>query len=306
MDSRNVFDLAGNQMIEDLVWNFTTSSERTNNIMGQIVDMNGYTLSGAVISLEGTTFITETDENGEFLINSVPVGNYTLIVKKRGYEKESREVLVNPYQPTMVPQIAMDREEEEFNPIWAILAIIIIVLVLVIFVTLIRRSQKSSVPPEEGGQAPLDQYPQPSSMGDQMYPYGAATQSQIPPPYYPPGYPPPPAYPPEETPPSKDDATEVPAHEEPHLRDETTVGPAQEEPASETPSTETPLSEEKPPEGSQEVQPVASQEVSKTKPDGKVCINCRQPMPPDTAICPYCQWDQNKPLPPPPPQYSGY
>jgi hypothetical protein len=308
VDSSGVFDLAGNQMGDDLTWSFTTSSSRTNNIMGQIVDMNGYPITGVSISLEGTNFIAETDENGEYILSDVPVGNYTLLMEKGGYDKESREVLVDPYQPTIVPQIAMEKKAEEFNPIWIILAIIIIVLVLVIFISMVRKSQKSAAQPDEGGQPPYDQYPPPPAMGDQMYPYGP-TQSQIPPPYYPPGYAPPPSQPPQEAPPSDEDTTEGPAKGD--SDDVASEGPAQEEPSSETSAPETPSgegipSEEKPPRGSQGFIPIASQETGETKPDMKACINCRQPMPQDTAICPYCQWDQNKPLPPPPPQYTKY
>jgi uncharacterized membrane protein len=308
VDSSGVFDLAGNQMEGDLTWSFTTSSSRTNNIMGQIVDMNGYPITGVSISLEGTNFITETDENGEYILSDVPVGNYTLLMEKGGYDKESREVLVDPYQPTIVPQIAMEKKAEEFNPIWIILAIIIIALVLVIFITLIRKSQKGAAPPEDGSQPPQDQYPPPPTMGDQIYPYGAP-QSQIPPPYYPPGYAPPPSQPPQEAPPSDEDTTKGPAKED--SDDVVSEGPAKEEPSSETSAPETPSGEgtpleEKPTQGSQGAIPIASQETGETKPDIKACINCTQPMPPGTSICPFCQWDQNKPLPPPPPQYSGY
>lgn len=285
MDSAHVVDRAGNSMENDLIWSFTTGSSVTNNIMGKVVDMNGYDLKGATVRIEGTDFVATTDENGEFIIRNVPVSNHTLIVEKSGFKKKSADVLVDPYQPSVLPNIALDKDEDEFNPLWIILAIVIIFIIILLIIIIIGKSQKKKSPYDSGGQM-TDQYP-PSPVGEGVYPYGA------PPPeeygsYRPQDGSQQPEQPPSDVPASEDKSPEIPQ-----------TGDS----IPDTASSDETLSKDLSSGGSPETVPMVSQAGTRTSPDMKVCINCKQPMTQDTAICPYCSWDQGKPLPPPPPQY---
>jgi hypothetical protein len=277
LDSTSVFDLAGNQMQSDVAWTFTTGSSVTNNIIGKVEDSNGNGISGATVRLEGTNFVTTTDENGEFLIQNVPVGNYTVTVEKNGYKDQSTEAIVDPYVPTVVPSIALERKADEFNPLWIILAIVIIVIVVLLLILLLgKQKKKEQQAPYESYQSTPGQYP-PPSQGGQMPPYGAPPTDQ------PPYQPPPSEYPPQDIP-TDQPGTEVPSSEQ----------GSQEVPPSEQPTGEPPSSDQPP------VVPMVPQQTGASEAT-RTCINCNQTMPSETTICPNCSWDQNKPLPPPPP-----
>jgi uncharacterized membrane protein len=288
LDSAGVFDLAGNEMENDLSWSFTTGSSVTNNIMGQVVDMNGYSISGATVRIDGTDFRTTTDENGEYLIRNVPVGDYTLVVEKSGFKTREIAVKLEPHSPTVAPQIALERKEDEFNPLWIILAIVIIVIVILLLIILIGRSQKNRKPSYSDSQQTTSSYPPPPPIGEGIYPYGAPPPEGTSP-YQPPGEAPQP--------------DQIPQDVLPLSEEEVHDAPPSEEHATDTTPSEEPPSEERTVKESPQVVPMVPREGAKESSDMKLCVNCNQPMPMDTTICPYCSWDQEKPLPPPPPQY---
>jgi hypothetical protein len=284
VDSDLASDIAGNQMQSDLSWSFRTGSQVTNNIMGKIETGTGRGIAGAVVRLEGTNFVTTTDENGEFLIRDVPVGNYSVVVEKKGYKDEVTETYVDPYQPTVVPSIALEKKAEDSGVIWIILGIVIILVVVILAIFLIQKQQKRETAPGEDYQQMPSQYPPPPT--GEGYPYG--TQHAYQPPY---------GAPPSEIP-TDQGQTETPS-------------PGDQE---EIPSSEGPFPEKETPEPQQlggsssdvppPVVPMVRQEGTKPEEDVIACINCKQPMTRDIAICPNCSWDQNKPLPPPPPGMS--
>lgn len=61
-------------------------SNAQNSIKGTVSDEQGNSLPGANILLPGTTFGTVTNETGDFLIQQVPPGDYSLTVSYLGYE----------------------------------------------------------------------------------------------------------------------------------------------------------------------------------------------------------------------------
>ncbi|NPA67300.1 MAG: TonB-dependent receptor [Chlorobi bacterium] len=64
------------------------------NITGVVKDkVSGQTLSGAVVGLQGTGFSTATDENGKFLLENVPAGEYILTVNADGYESVNKNII---------------------------------------------------------------------------------------------------------------------------------------------------------------------------------------------------------------------
>ena len=57
-----------------------------NTITGKISDISGNAaVEGAYIYLYNTNFIVSTDVNGEFAIDSVPLGTYTIIIDHQNY-----------------------------------------------------------------------------------------------------------------------------------------------------------------------------------------------------------------------------
>ena len=60
--------------------------KNTGRIAGALVDaQSGEALIGANVYLENTTIGAASDLNGNYIINQVPAGSYTLIVSSIGY-----------------------------------------------------------------------------------------------------------------------------------------------------------------------------------------------------------------------------
>jgi len=60
----------------------------TGKISGLVIDANtGEPVEGATVSVVGSTFATETDEDGEYFILNVPVGQYHLVVTHVRFER---------------------------------------------------------------------------------------------------------------------------------------------------------------------------------------------------------------------------
>lgn len=78
-----------------------------NTVKGVLYDENnGEAIPFANVMLEGTSFGSQTDINGFFLINKVPDGKYTLLVRYVGYQDYRRELnLANRATTTLTVQI---------------------------------------------------------------------------------------------------------------------------------------------------------------------------------------------------------
>ena len=67
----------------------TEKKDSSRSISGKVVDFeNGDPLSGATVRVEGKTWSALTNENGEYVLNKVPVGTYTLVISYVGYNTE--------------------------------------------------------------------------------------------------------------------------------------------------------------------------------------------------------------------------
>jgi uncharacterized membrane protein len=288
LDSDVVLDLARNQMLNDYTWMFSTGSDVTGTIRGEVLKENLKGLAGATVILEGTDFITETDNDGFYTFSGVPVGNYTILVEKDDYKSQTTTVLVQPYQTIHVPSITMQEKEADSPLLWIILLIVIVIVVVLLLVIYIGKSQKK----EPGPYGDYGQYPQP----DAAQPPG--------------GVMPPQQYPPEGAPPY-DQPPQGPPPQEPQPPSETPSDiPPTEPPSSETEApSESPQEPLAPPEQSQATEPsqppvlvpVIPQKETQQPQELKSCINCNQSIPKEITLCPICNWDQSKPLPPPPP-----
>src|ERR1051325_10748344 len=68
---------------------------QTGNIKGGVRDQKNETIPYATVQLEGTQMGASTDDEGNYTIQNVPYGPYTLIVTYIGYKTFSQAVTVN-------------------------------------------------------------------------------------------------------------------------------------------------------------------------------------------------------------------
>ncbi|NOX36549.1 MAG: TonB-dependent receptor [Calditrichaeota bacterium] len=74
---------------------------QTGQIEGRITDaQSGQPLQDVNITLLGTRFGAATSEDGYFLIEEVPAGEYTIVFERIGYQKVSRKIVVSPKKVT--------------------------------------------------------------------------------------------------------------------------------------------------------------------------------------------------------------
>lgn len=71
------------------------AQEPQGSIAGVVLDSLGGPLSGALVSVQGTTIRAITDDAGSFRLNRVRAGELTLLVRRLGYKPESPTVRVN-------------------------------------------------------------------------------------------------------------------------------------------------------------------------------------------------------------------
>jgi iron complex outermembrane receptor protein len=64
------------------------------SLNGTITDENGMPISGATVKIEGLKKGAITDEDGKFVIDNVPAGNYKVVLSFVGFESLSQSVAV--------------------------------------------------------------------------------------------------------------------------------------------------------------------------------------------------------------------
>lgn len=90
-----------------------TLAQSNIKLSGKIFDASdGSSVSGAVIQIDGTTFVTSSEMDGSFTLENIPAGIYTVIVKSMGYKTfRMGNVIINEDN---APRIQPDLEP---NPI---------------------------------------------------------------------------------------------------------------------------------------------------------------------------------------------
>ena len=90
-------------------------SETYGTIQGVVLDdSTGTPVVHAAITTSPATEAIVTDDDGEFKIEDIPTGDYTISVKKRGYARTSVSVAVRELKTTNTT-ILIGREEEDEN-----------------------------------------------------------------------------------------------------------------------------------------------------------------------------------------------
>ena len=83
-------------MTKYLIFCFLISFSFNATLTGKVSDSkNSDTLIGASIYLEGTELGTNSDLDGNYIIFDVPNGDYTVIVQYIGYEKLTKNIIIN-------------------------------------------------------------------------------------------------------------------------------------------------------------------------------------------------------------------
>ena len=77
------------------LYSYNSNSQNTTSVRGKIIESNLKTpFSGVSISLENNLFFTETDLNGNFIIEKVPNGSYILLITFEGYQTKKIPVSI--------------------------------------------------------------------------------------------------------------------------------------------------------------------------------------------------------------------
>lgn len=88
------------------------NNTNTGTIQGTVYDAeNDEPLAGVNVIIEGTTMGAATDMNGKFVINSVPVGKYNVVIRMIGFTKVIlTDVVVNAGKVTMLEKVSLKLE----------------------------------------------------------------------------------------------------------------------------------------------------------------------------------------------------
>ena len=73
---------------------FSNAQNQKGTITGSVQDKNGLPLSYVLVLLDGTSFGTVTNEQGNFILKA-PIGSYTLMVKYIGYQESKLAITIN-------------------------------------------------------------------------------------------------------------------------------------------------------------------------------------------------------------------
>lgn len=77
---------------------FTSAQNRSSSVSGQIKTSDGEPLPGATVKLHKTNYGTLTDQNGNFKLSNIPVGNYILQASAIGFKTQKKEINITDGQ----------------------------------------------------------------------------------------------------------------------------------------------------------------------------------------------------------------
>src|SRR5688500_1088907 len=82
-------------IIITLLWGLPTASvAQTGSITGRTIEANGSALSGVTVSIIGTNRSAVTTGTGQFALDNVPVGSYSIQAARLGLQPVVRQVVV--------------------------------------------------------------------------------------------------------------------------------------------------------------------------------------------------------------------
>lgn len=99
---------------------FCVGTTLSQNITGKIVDTKNEVLIGASVVIEGTTQGSSTDLEGDFKIQNVKPGKYTLVASYIGYQKLKKEVEVKEGKDSDVGLMKLEEDKKMLNEVVAV------------------------------------------------------------------------------------------------------------------------------------------------------------------------------------------
>jgi len=98
-----------------LNWKISTSGGISGKVSISVAGYDKLSVSNAVVSLAGTTLTTQTDTNGNFTIQNVPAGTYTLKIESPDLATISKEISVSAGQNYEDNSLQMSVNKCDFN-----------------------------------------------------------------------------------------------------------------------------------------------------------------------------------------------
>lgn len=92
-------------------------SAQKGSIKGKVVTKNNKPISNANITIKNTNKGISTNTEGNFVFENIAIGNYTLSITFIGYKSKNIKVKVEANKLIMVPEIILQRTEENLNEI---------------------------------------------------------------------------------------------------------------------------------------------------------------------------------------------
>lgn len=92
-------------------------SQASGAITGKIINTKSKPVTDANIDIEGASIGTKSNENGNFMIKRVTVGNYILRVSFVGYKSREIVVEVRENATTHLPDIVLEGQEEQLGAV---------------------------------------------------------------------------------------------------------------------------------------------------------------------------------------------
>ncbi|MBU2996466.1 TonB-dependent receptor [Cellulophaga baltica] len=90
---------------------------QTSTINGKVVTLNGKPIADVTVRLVNTSFGVMTKKDGKFILNNVPLGDYTLEVSSIGYAKSSITVNVISNKSTTIKTIKLQEKDEALQEV---------------------------------------------------------------------------------------------------------------------------------------------------------------------------------------------
>lgn len=90
---------------------------QTGNLRGKVTDQRNNPLSNVNIAISHTSLGTTTDDSGNYLIQDLAPGAYTLTFSMIGYETKTVSANVSANQTTTVPALVLAERQEQLNEV---------------------------------------------------------------------------------------------------------------------------------------------------------------------------------------------
>jgi len=100
-----------------LLISYAGFAQNSGNLKGNLTDINAEAIPNANINIGGTGMGTETTNDGSFIIQNVPVGNYLLRISYIGFKSKEIAFSIEAGKTTQLPNIVLRSNQEELQEV---------------------------------------------------------------------------------------------------------------------------------------------------------------------------------------------